>query len=202
MGVEMATSVRKASGQGETDAAVITLWNGETASAWLGRQVERGVLKPCRALVLSAEMTEEAVALSRLGFHVIVIDPDASALAGARDAGRTQGIDLDTVRGDLFRMKPNFFGPVELIFDRTFFHSLDPIRRAAWSHTVGRILPRGGALVGSFRIGRSEDGPPFPITLDALKDSFRNMFTTELMESAGTHRPGEDQVYFGLFRRN
>lgn len=180
----------------------LPLWTGETASSWLRSQMERGVLSPSRALLLSADMTEEAATLARGGFHVVAVDTDRGALRRARDLVRSRGGDLDTVHGDLFRLKPSFYGPVELIYDRTFFASLERVQRAAWTHITGRILPRHGVLAGLFRIGRTNSSPPYSIPLDALRFSFRNLFTIEVLESAGPHEPGQDQVYHGLFRRN
>jgi hypothetical protein len=180
----------------------LPLWTGETAGSWLTSQVERGVLRPCRALVLAADLAPEAVALSRSGFHVIAVDTDRTALKRARELVRSQGGDLDTVHGDLFRLKPSFYGPVELIYDRTFFASLEVVQRAAWTHITGRILPRHGRLAGLFRIGRSNTGPPYSISVEDLRHSFRNLFTVEVLESAGRHAPGESPIYRGLFRRN
>jgi len=179
-----------------------TLWSSNASSAWLAKQVDRRALNPCRALLLAADLVEEASTLAGKGFHVIVVDSDRAALRRTRDAIRSLDLPIDTVHGDLFRLKPSFYGPVELIYDRTFYAGLEPIRRAAWTHITGRILPRHGNLAGAFRIGRSGDGPPHSIPLEDLKHSFRNLFTVDTLEAAGPSTPGEDQVYRGIFRRN
>jgi hypothetical protein len=176
-------------------------WNGEQAAAWLRNQVEKGQLAPCRALVLSAAMADEAGTLSQLGFHTIVVDRSKQALAQAKSQARGQGAGLDTIEGDFFTIRPGYYGPVELVYDRTFIHDQDPLQRAAWAHHAGRVLPKGGCLQVVFLVGRSIDGPPYPITVPDLQKLLQRLFIIEHFEPLGSAGPGKEQAYKGVFRR-
>lgn len=176
-------------------------WNGHEFSRWLEELAAKGTLAPCRALLLSAELEEEAMALRRHGFHTIVVDRDKGALSELKAHARARGADVDVIACDVFAAPPSFFGPVELIVDRTFFHSLEPIRRAAWAYLAGRLLPPGGHVAALFRVGRMPGGPPYAVGLQDLKKLLRRQFTTLQLEETGSVPPGSDHAYRGLFRR-
>jgi len=176
-------------------------WNGSVAARWFEDLVEKGTLHRTRALLLSAELEEEAVTLGRLGFHVLVADRDRGALAELKKHAQARGANLDVISTDVFTAPPGFFGPVELIVDRTFFHELEPIRRADWAYLTSRLLPSGGHLAALFRVGRVPGGPPYPVSLDALRKLMRRQFATVVLEEAGQVAPGADHAYRGFFRR-
>jgi hypothetical protein len=176
-------------------------WSGEAAAASLRRFVEKGQIEPGRALVLSAGMGEEIAALHDLGFRVVALDEDAAALKRLGGARQGNGNSVIPVRGEFLAMSPSYCGPVEMVVDRIFVHGLEPARRADWIHKTSRILPRGGRLVGFFLVGRSPEGPPYPIALDALKKLVGRHFITEVLEPTGTAEPGRGQAYRGLFLR-
>lgn len=66
-------------------------WNGTTAARNIEESVHQGLLKPCRALVLGADMIEEAATLSKLGFEVLVTDTSSETLSRASHAVHAQG---------------------------------------------------------------------------------------------------------------
>ncbi len=175
--------------------------SGATAASWLEGLVKGGSLKPCRALVLSAAMTEEAVALAGLGFHITVVDPDAGRMKALEDAARSHGVKIHTIETDLFRTRAPLYGTVDLVVDRTLMPSMDPIRRAEWSFKAGRLLHKDGRLIGLFPIGRSQAGPPFAISSDELRHALDRHFIVELLEPAGDTTPGETRGWKGIFRR-
>jgi hypothetical protein len=177
------------------------LWSGAAAARWLKAMVAKETLLPTRALLLSADLEDEAVALSRSGFRTLVVDEDRRALAELKKRVKARGAEVDVVTADIFCASPSFFGPVELIVDRTFFHQLEPIRRAAWADCIARLLPSGGHVAALFRVGRMPGGPSFTVPLEELKKLLSRRFHTVLLESAGTVPPGQDQTYQGLFRR-
>ena len=174
--------------------------NTTQAVSWLTDLLDEGRLSPCRALILSAEMADEAIALARHGFHALVVDTDKEALRKLKSRAKSEEAVVDTIHGDAFSVRPGFFGPVELVCDRTFIHTLEPVQRGDWSHLVGRILPENGCLAGLFRIGRRKSGPPFSITLAELEHALSRLFVTERLEPIGSSVPGADQVYRGIFR--
>ena len=174
--------------------------NTVQAVSWLTELLDEGRLSPCRALILSAEMADEAITLAQRGFHALVVDTDEEALRQLKNRAKSEEAVVDTIHGDAFSIRPGFFGPVELVYDRTFIHKLEPVQRADWSHLVGRILPENGRLAGLFRIGRRSGGPPFSITLTELELALSRLFVTERLEPIGSSVPGADQVYAGIFR--
>jgi hypothetical protein len=176
-------------------------WTGEAGAEWLADRVARKTLPPCRALVLAADMGEEILALCRNGFTTLVVDSSKEALAALKNAARRHGADPTLVQADIFGCPPSLFGPVELIWDRTLFHRLPSMQHAAWAHKTARILPPGGRLLGLFRIGRSPEGPPYTVTLEALTRLLTRHFIIEDLSAAGTGTPGAARTYRGSFRR-
>jgi hypothetical protein len=195
MAVKTAARERSTGGDGRSP------WNASEAARWLGDLVAKGTLLPTRALLLSPDLDEEAVTLGRAGFHVIVTSPDRAALVELKKQGQARGAAIDVVAADPFSAPPSFFGPVELIVDRTFFHQLEPVRRAAWVYLAARLLPPGGHLAVLFRVGRMPGGPPYTVSLEGLRHLMRRQFTTLLLEEVGTVPAGADHAYRGLFRR-
>jgi hypothetical protein len=176
-------------------------WSGASGAAWLAERLARKTLEPCRALVLAADMAEEALALCRDGFTTLVVDASRDALAALKSTAHRNGANPSLVHADLFGCPPALFGPVEMIWDRTLFHRLPPIRRAAWAHKTARILPSGGHLLGLFRIGHTPEGPPFAIPLEALTHLLTRHFVIEELSETGSATPGSVQTYRGAFRR-
>jgi len=177
------------------------LHSGAEAARWIDEMVAKGVLMPTRALLLSADLEDEAVALGRAGFRTLVVDEDRSALAGLKKRVKARGAECDVITADVFGVNPSFFGPVELLVDRTFFHRLEPIRRAAWADRVARMLPSGGHVAALFRVGRMPGGPPYAVSLADLKKLLSRRFHTVVLESSGSVSPGQDRTFRGLFRR-
>jgi len=171
------------------------------AARWLEELIAKGTLLPTRALLLSSDLEEEAVALSRAGFRTLVVDEDRGALADLKKRVKARGAEVDVITADVFSTNPSFFGPVELIVDRTFFHQLEPIRRAAWADRTARMLPPGGHVAALFRVGRMPGGPPYAVSLADLKKLLSRRFHNVLLEDAGGAAPGQDRTYRGLFRR-
>jgi len=177
------------------------LWSGAVAARWFEEMLAKGTLLPTRTLLLSAQLEDEAVTLSRAGFRTLVVDEDRAALAKLKKSVKARGAEVDVITADLFSCPPSFFGPVDLIVDRTFFHQLEPIRRAAWADCVARLLPPGGHVAALFRVGRMPGGPPFAVSPEDLKKLLSRRFNTVLLETAGSVPPGHDLTYRGLFRR-
>lgn len=175
-------------------------WNEATLVAWLDTMITKGVLTPRRTLVLGADMAEEAALLASRGFRTLVVDAAQDALARVRERAEARGATVGTVCAEFLALNPSLCGPVELVLDRTFFHRLEPVQRADWAHRVGRILPRDGMLVGLFRVGWGEAGPPYPVTLPVLRHLLARLFREEILEQEGSAGPGKDQAYRGLFR--
>ncbi len=175
---------------------------GGALARWLEELVRAGTLTPCRTLIPSAEMIEEAATLAGLGFDVAVADPSRDAMRAVREAARARGVRIDGITADFFRSRPPLYGPVNLIVDRTLFPTLEPIRRADWSYKMGLILPKGGRLAGWFPAGRAASArPPYPVAPEELRKALGRLFLVETLEPAGPATPGAVQPWRGMFRR-
>jgi len=178
-------------------------WSAGAAAAWLAEMTKGGVLPPGRALVLSAEMAEEAVALARAGYRVQVVDSSRDALDRARRTARAAKAEIESIHGDFFRLRAPIYGTVNVVADRTLFTSLEPIRRADWAHLTARILPRDGKLAALFRVSLEGPGPapPYAATEAELRHLLGRNFVIEQLAPAALPAPGSVQVWRGVFRR-
>jgi thiopurine S-methyltransferase len=181
--------------------AGVLAWNAEAAAESLRDFFGRGRTKKMRALVPSAAMIEEAVALSQLGFETFVVDPDAQALARVKKAARDGRARVEGIQADFLNLRVTQSGPVELIVDRLYVHALEPVRRAAWVYKAARILPEDGVLAGLFLIGHRLSGPPYPITREALRHALSRNFETKSLDLEGEMGPDGEHAARGLFRR-
>ncbi len=178
-------------------------WSGRAAAAWLGELADGGVIPGGRALVPSAGMTEEALALARAGYRVQMVDPSGAALSRAKQAAREAKVDLETIQGDLFRLRTPMYGTVNLVADRTLFPTLEPIARPDWTFLLARILPRDGKLAALFRVALGGPGPapPYLITEEEIRGLLGRNFLVEQLQSSGPSAPGAVQIWRGVFRR-
>ena len=98
----------------------------------------------------------------------------AIALASSRHADSPVSWKV----GDLFTWQGRF----DLVFEHTCFCAIPPDRRADYASTMGRLIPPGGYLVGIFFLNpdhEGEEGPPFGVSVEELKDYFEPDFDLE-----------------------
>jgi|GEM_PF-2248105 len=176
-------------------------WNAE-ASVDALRDLFGRVKTPGRyALVPSAAMSEEILALAQLQIETLVIDPDPQALSQVKRAAHNSKLHIDTFCEDFLNLPVTLTGNINVIVDRLYFHALQPSRRADWVHKVARILPEDGLLTGLFLIGHREDGPPYPITREALRFATARNFEMKSLELLDWMGPDGDHAARGVFRR-
>ncbi len=176
-------------------------WNGAAAARAIEESVQSGLLKPCRALLLGADMSEEAAALSRLGFQVMATDPSGEALARLRKAVEAKGGKIDAVRAEFLKTRQYYYGPVGLLVERTMLPGIPASGRAQWACVAARCLSKDGKLFALFRVGRGITGPPFVMSADATRKMLSRLFLLETFAQVGHAGPGRDQAWMGVFRR-
>ena len=174
-------------------------WNGEAAADALRDVFGRGKKETRRVLVPSAAMTEEIIALAQLSFHTFVADPDAQALRRVRSAAQGAKVDVTPLRNDFLEVPVTL--KVDVIVDRLYFHTLPSSRRADWVHKVARILPENGSVVGFFLIGHGQDGPPYPISREALRFAMARNFEIKSLDLSDWRGPDGYHAAKGVFRR-
>jgi len=176
-------------------------WNSEAAADALRDVFGRSKTENLRALVPSAAMADEIVALSQLHFETLVVDPDARALKRIRRAAQGPRGPVSTLQSDFLNLNVTLPGRVDVIVDRLYFHALPPVRRADWAHKVARLIHGNGHLAGLFLIGHRLDGPPYPISREELRRTLARSFEIKSLEFLDGREPDGDHAAKGLFRR-
>jgi SAM-dependent methyltransferase len=124
--------------------------------------LDRGLLRPGRALDLGCGPGRNARYLAANGFAVDAVDLSPTAIAW----GEELSPDVRFLCGDAFTL--DLDGPYDLIHDSGCFHHLAPHRRVSYLDLLDRQLARGGHLgFTGFAAGVGEDLPTGSSTPDA-----------------------------------
>lgn len=105
--------------------------------------VERGLIRPGRALDLGCGPGRNAFYLASAGFKVDAVDLSPAAIDWARQRADEAGASIRFHQGDAFRL-PELTGPYDLVYDSGCFHHLPPHRRISHLALVHRVLVPGG----------------------------------------------------------
>jgi SAM-dependent methyltransferase len=100
--------------------------------------LDRGLLKPGRALDVGCGAGRNALRLAEVGCTVTAVDLSATAIAWAEERAGDIGIDFRC--GDVFAVD----GTYDLIYDSGCFHHLPPHRRLGYLALIDRLLAPGG----------------------------------------------------------
>jgi len=176
-------------------------WNAEAAVEALRDVFGRVKTPKQHALVPTAAMIEEIIALAQLQIETTVVDPDEGALSRVKSTAQNSKLHVHTIRDDFLRLPVALTGRMNIIVDRLYFHSLEPARRADWVHKVARILPENGLLTGLFLLGHRESGPPYPIRREELRFATARNFEMKSLELLDWMGPDGDHAVRGVFRR-
>lgn len=184
----------------------------ESLVDWL----DRGLVKPGRALDLGCGPGRNAIHLARHGFTVDAVDLSATAIAWARE--RAEGTGVRFLCGDAFTL--DLDGPYDLVYDSGCFHHLAPHRRVSYLALLDRCLAQGGQLALScFASGEMGSETPdaelyaggdleggLAYTDGELRWIFGDLTEVELrrMHDEPDDSPnfGEPFLWTGLFRKN
>lgn len=140
---------------------------------------ERRLGEPGRALVPGAGRAYDAGALAAAGWKVTAVDLSVTAAAYAT----ARYPDLDYVIGDALdadMVLDRVGGPVDLLWDHTFFCALPPAMRPRVGALATSLIAPGSLLAsGVFPLDRPDaDGPPYryvPEDMDAVLDGFEQI---------------------------
>lgn len=128
----------------------------------LASYLDRGLLRPGRALDLGCGPGRNARYLAANGFTVDAVDLSPTAIAW----GQERAADVRFLCGDAFTL--DLDGPYDLIHDSGCFHHLAPHRRVSYLDLLDRHLAKGGHLgFTGFAAGVAEDLPTGSSTPDA-----------------------------------
>ena len=110
----------------------------------LVEQVEDGILKPSRAVVLGCGSGTNAVYLAQKGFDVTGVDLAPTALVQAEEKAKKAGASVRWLVADV--LNPPALKPFDVVFDRGCYHG---VRRQGAKEFVAslRKLTKPGSLV-------------------------------------------------------
>lgn len=180
--------------------------------------LDRGLVRPGRALDLGCGPGRNAVRLAAAGFTVDAVDLSATAIAWGTERAREAGVDVAFRRADAFATELD--GPYDLVYDSGCLHHLPPHRRISYLALLDRYLAPGGhfaltcfadGAMGSqtpdadlYRLGRLEGGLAF--TPESLRWIFADLTEVDLRrmrdEPPESDRFGEPFLWTALFRRD
>ncbi|MCP3798807.1 class I SAM-dependent methyltransferase [Allokutzneria sp. A3M-2-11 16] len=112
--------------------------------------LDRGLIKPGRALDLGCGPGRNAVHLAEAGFSVTAVDLSPSAVAWGEERAREAGVEVRFHCGDALALS----GEYDLIYDSGCFHHLAPHRRISYLSLLDRALAPGGHFgLACFAVG-------------------------------------------------
>ncbi|MFF4563850.1 class I SAM-dependent methyltransferase [Streptomyces sp. NPDC001435] len=183
--------------------------------------LDRGLIRPARALDLGCGPGRNALHLASLGFAVDAVDLSPAAIAWARDRAHETGADVHFHCGDAFASTGAALdGPYDLIYDSGCFHHLPPHRRISYLALLDRLLAPGGLFaLTCFAAGamgselsdtelyhRSSLQGGLAYTPESLRWIFSDLTAVELRrmrdEPSDSPRFGEPFLWTALFRRD
>jgi SAM-dependent methyltransferase len=183
--------------------------------------VERGLVRPGRALDVGCGPGRNAIYLASQGFDVDAVDLSPAAITWAEDRAREAGASVRFHCGDAFSLVGEALaGPYDLVYDSGCFHHLPPHRRVSYLDLLDRALTPAGffaltcfaaGAMGSelsdadlYREGSLKGGLAY--TEESLRWIFSDLGEVELRrmhdEPGDSACFGEDFLWTALFRRD
>lgn len=148
--------------------------------AWL-----QGKRAPLRVLIPGCGTGYEVRAFAERGHQVLAIDfSDAAVAAARRELGKYAEL---VQKADFFSFAAVSF---DVVYERAFLCALPRRLWPSWQRRVAQLLQPGGELAGFYYVDDNERGPPFGISLFALKDLLGSAF--DLIEERPT--PAEQSL--------
>jgi SAM-dependent methyltransferase len=182
--------------------------------------LERGLVRPGRALDLGCGPGRNALYLAGQGFDVDAVDLSERAVCWGRERAGQADARVRFHCGDAFALSEAVLGgPYDLIYDSGCFHHLPPHRRISYLALLDRTLAPGGRFgLSCFAVGamgselsdvdfyrQAQLHGGIAYTPEALRWIFAELTVIELRrmrdEPAGSERFGEPFLWTALFRR-
>lgn len=152
----------------------------------------------CRIAVLGAGSAHDAHHLASVGHIVTAIDISPEAIKRAKENYGSNS-NLEFIQADAFRLPQNLLGQFDLVFEHTFFCSVNPTYRARVIQTWKRLLVPNGHFLGIFFMLNRGEAPPFGSTeweiRARLEKHFRFLYWTRWKKSL-PERQGKELVVY------
>ncbi len=133
-------------------------WNFENPPKILLNKLQKGDIKPCKAIELGCGVGNYVIYLSGLGFDATGVDFSDAAIEIALKSSIEKGLECRfisaDVLGDLEEIKDTF----DFVYDWELMHHIFPDSRKQYLDNVHRLLNRNGIYLSVFF---SENSPQF-----------------------------------------
>ena len=133
-------------------------WNVEEPPDALVRLLDRGSVRPCRAIEFGCGLGNYTRYLASRGFDVTGVDISPTAVAYAREQAGKKGVACRFIAADVLGDLADVDGTFGFAFDWELLHHLFPGQRKRYVENVHRKLGPGGSYLS---LCFSEQDPQF-----------------------------------------
>jgi SAM-dependent methyltransferase len=170
-----------------------TPWDTASPPAELEDLLERGLLKPCRALDIGCGTGGLVVYLAKRGFEVTGIDISIIAVRRARARAVRVEVKASFIKMDFTDVgQAQLLGKFDLVTDVGCYHSLSQEDRKAYIESLNTVIKTGGLyLVWAFTKGFW--GPP-GVDEYEIDRNLRQRF--EIVERREWYSYGRKMLYY------
>jgi SAM-dependent methyltransferase len=132
----------------------------------------------------------DARLLARHGCRVTAFDFAEPAVAEARRLAAAEGVAVAVEARDVFTLARDHASAFDAVWEYTCFCAIDPARREEYVRVLHAILRPGGILLACFYpLREGTDGPPFPVSVEAIERVLAGRFA--VMEAGPPARSAE-----------
>jgi len=155
-----------------------------------------------RLVVVGCGKGNDARFFAENGWQVVGFDFSDAAVREATALTAGKELPLRFVQQDILDPGDEHDGAFDTVVEHTCFCAIDPARRDDYVRAVHRMLKPGGRLVALFYAILPPDGPPFPVSVEEIRERFTPCFEEETLfvpEDSVERRRGCE--LFAVFRR-
>jgi SAM-dependent methyltransferase len=154
-----------------------TRWNlGQPAPPFVRFLNSPAAPPPGRIAVLGAGHGHDALLFAQHGFEVVGFDFAPSAIASGTEAAQVRRLSAQFLQRDIFTLPEEFSASFDYVLEHTCFCAIDPTQRSNYVNVVRSILRPSGKLIALFWAHERVGGPPFGVTIAALRQYFAPYF--------------------------
>lgn len=135
-----------------------TPWDSGSPSQELKRFLNRGLVKPCRALELGCGTGTNALFLAQAGFEVTAVDLSEEALRQAKAKTEKAHVAINFIQSDITALA-NLGEPFPFVFDRGTYHIVRSLNLAGMQKMLASMIAPDGLYLVLAGNG-NEDAPP------------------------------------------
>ena len=115
-------------------------WNFKAPPGELVELIEKGRIKPCKAIDLGCGTGNYALYLAERGFEMTGVDSSPSAIQIAKDNAKKRNLECDFLEMDVLGDFGKIQGTFDFVYDWLLLHHIYPKKRKAYCKNVNKIL--------------------------------------------------------------